>query len=446
MMRGSGGCLLGILLALAGAPLPAQSRPCRLEILNVDRALVTAQVTPTTSNYFAGGNVRMKCRGQEVRIWTDSVASYTDQVVQFIGNFRYEDETTKVTSGFGTYYQADERWEATGNVVYLNLKDGSKLEGPNATYRRKMTGIRELQEVQADQRPTLTLASGEAVVKPAEPYIVVGDRVRMRGEDQMWGGGNVTIDRSDLRGRGDSLQLDTGKGNSGALIGHASIRRAVGDSFALAGKRIDLGLARKELNRVTGRDSATLRSKDLTLSAANIAILLEDRKVVQTHAWGTAPAPRAIANEYEVRGDSLAIDTPAETLKELRAFRNGWVGLRPDSAQGDRDWLAGDSIVATFVPRPVPGAAPRASLQQLDARRQAKSLYRLSGSGATGGKPSINYARADKIVLTMQNADSVKVERVEMSGNVDGGQLQPQAVRKDSTVRADTTRIRPGVR
>jgi hypothetical protein len=29
---------------------------------------------------------------------------------------------------------------------------------------------------------------------------------------------------------------------------------------------------------------------------------------------------------------------------------------------------------------------------------------------------------------------------------VDGGQFQPQAAPKDTTVRADTTRIRPGVR
>jgi hypothetical protein len=438
--------LLGCWLALSPAPLAAQNRRCQLDLLNVDRALVTAQVTPATSNYFAGGNVRMKCRGQEVRVWADSVASYTDQVVQFIGSFRFEDEVTKVTSDFGTYYKADERWEATGNVVYLNRKDGSKLVGPNATYRRKIGGTRDLQEVYADQRPTLTVAIAGPAVQSPEPYLVVADRVRMRGEDLMWGGGSVTIDRSDLRGRGDSLELDTGKGSTGALIGHASIRRAAQDSFALAGKRIDLGLTRKELNLVTGRDSATLQSKDLNLSAAAIQIVLESGKVVQTFAWGKSPRPRAVADDYEVRGDSLAVDTPAEMLRELRAFQSAWVGFRPDSLQGERDYIEGDSVTASFESVAVAGSGPKAALRTLEARHLAKSFYRLAGAGNPAGAPSISYARADKILLTMQGGDSLKVQRVDMSGSVDGVQLQPEAARRDTTVRADSTRIKPRLR
>ncbi len=438
------GFLIGCVLGLAAVPLAAQNRRCRLDLLNVDRALVTAQVTPATSNYFTGGNIRMKCRGQEVRIWTDSVASYTDQVIQFIGNFRYEDETAKVTSDFGTYFREDERWEASGNVIYLNLRDASKLVGPNATYRRRVRGTNEVQEVFADQRPTLTLAAADSTRRTEEPYIVVADRVRMRGEDLMWAGGSVTIDRSDLRGRADSLQFDTGKGSTGALIGHASVRRAAQDSFALGGKRIDLGLTKRELNRITGRDSATLRSTDLTLSAATIAIVLENRKVVQTHAWGEAQSPRALADGYEVKGDSLAIDTPGEALRELRAFRSAWVGFRPDSAQGERDWLAGDSITASFASLILVGGGTRAMLQRIEARSHAKSFYRLPGTTNTGKQPSLSYNRADKIILIMQAGDSLKVQRVEMSGNVDGVQLQPQtAAKRDSTAKADSARIRP---
>jgi len=79
----------------------------------------------------------------------------------------------------------------------------------------------------------------------------------------------------------------------------------------------------------------------------------------------------------------------------------------------------------------------------LEARHQAKSLYRIAGAGNPGGRPSISYSRADKIILYMQNTDSVKVNRVEMSGNVDGVQLQPQAARGDSAARADSARIKP---
>lgn len=432
---------LAALGLLAAAPLAAQNRRCQLVVENVDRRGVSAQVTETSRNYFAGGNVRLRCRGQDVRIWTDSLASYTDQVVQFIGHFRYEDDQARVTSDFGTYYRDDEKWEATGNVVYTSRRDQSKLEGPLVIYRRKIQGVRDEESVYAEQRPTLTLAATDSSGKPAEPYLVKANRMTMRGEDKVWAGGNVTIDRSDLRGRGDSLELDTGAGSAGAIIGHAALERATTDTFSLTGRRIDLGLRKKELTAVTGRDSALLKSRDMTLSGDAVGLRLEARKVVQTTAWGKLQRPRAVTEDYEVRGDSLAIDTPAEVLRELRAWRGGYVGLKPDSAGGQRDYLEGDSITAVFGTRKEAGARDKSVLQRLEARSHARSFYRLAAR-VPGSPPSITYSRADRIVLTMQPGDTLKVERVEMSGNVDGVQLQPQAARPDSA-RRDTTRIRP---
>jgi hypothetical protein len=436
---------LPLLVFAMAHPVMAQGRRCQIQIDHVDREGVSANMFgTTTTNYFAGGNVRLSCRGQNVRIWADSVASYQGTIVQFIGNFRYEDESAKVSSDFGTYYKDTERWEARGNVHYRDTRDGSELRGPSADYYRRSRGIRELEELYADQRPTLTLAARDSANRPSDPYVIVADRIRMRGEDLMWAGGTVTIDRSDLKGRSDSLQLDTGKGSAGALLGHASIRRAVSDSFAMAGRRIDLALTQKELTGVTGRDSATtLTSRDLDLIAATISLKLENRKVTQTLAWGKAPRPRALADEYEVRGDSLAIDTPGEQLKELRSFGGAWVGFKPDSVQGQRDYLSGDAIVASFSE--ITGAAgKKAVLRRLEANRSATSFYRITKAGAPGGKPSINYARADKIILTMQGTDSLKVERVEMTGNVDGMQFEPQLVRADSLrPKRDSVRPRP---
>jgi hypothetical protein len=428
-------------LCLAG-PLAAQNKRCVLQVDNVARQGVRNKIpSNSTENYFGGGDVRLSCRGQPVRIWADSVASYAGQVVQFVGNFRYQDETAKVTSDFGTYYKDTERWDATGNVVYLNTQDGSKLEGPMATYRRRIKGVNELEEVFAERRPRLTLAAKDSAKRAEEPYIVVADRIRTRGRDLMWGGGTVTIDRSDLRGRGDSLQLDNGKGSTGALIGHASIRRAAADSFALESKRIDLGLKNRELTGVVGRDSAKLTSKDLDLFAEFIALKMEARQVVQTLAWGKVPRPQALADDYEVRGDSLAVDTPQEQLKELRAFRKAWVGFKPDSGKGERDYLTGDSIIGSFVQRGT-ATGPKSALQKLEARHNATTFYRMGGAGNPRGLPSITYARAMKILLTMQVGDSIKVDRVEMVGQIDGLQAQPQAAKADS-VKRDTTGIRP---
>ena len=437
--------LASLLLLAMAHPVMAQSRRCQIQIDHVDREGVSANMFgTTTTNYFAGGNVRLSCRGQNVRIWADSIASYQGTVVQFIGNFRYEDETAKVTSDFGTYYKDAERWEARGNVHYRDTRDGSELRGPSADYYRQSRGIREQEELYADQRPTLTLAARDSANRVTDPYVIVADRIRMRGEDLMWAGGTVTLDRSDLRGRSDSLQLDTGKGSAGALIGHASIRRAAEDSFAIAGRRIDLALTKKELTGITGGDSATtLTSRDLDLTAAMISLRLEKRKVVQTLAWGSTPRPRALADDYEVRGDSIAIDTPDEQLRELRSFRGAWVGLRPDSAQGERDWLSGDTVTATFAEF-VGASGKKSALKRLEARESAKSFYRVTKAGAPGERPSLNYARADKIVLTMQGTDSLKVEKVEMTGNVDGMQLAPELVRADSLrPKRDSVRPRP---
>jgi hypothetical protein len=425
------GCLTAPLPLGPSAPLLAQNRRCQLQLDNVDRKGLQVNVTPTVSNYFAGGNVRLSCRGQDVHIWTDSIASYQGAVVQFIGNFRYEDADAKVTSEFGTYYRDDERWEARSNVVYLDRRDGSELKGPFVNYYRKIRGTRELEEAYAEQRPTLTIASRDSAGRRGEPYQVVGDRLRTRGQDLMWAGGSVTIDRSDLRGRGDSLELDNGKAGAGFLLGHASIERAAEDSFALAGKRIDLELVKKELRAVTGRDSATLRSRDLDLSAAAIRLRLEESKVVQTLAWGKTPRPHALADEYQVRGDSLAVDTPEESIKELRAFGSAWVGFRPDSAQGERDWLSGNQVIAQFEQQ-LSGGKRKAVLRRLEAKESAKSFYRIAGD-KPGARPSINYSRADRILLTMQPGDSLKVQKVDMTGHVDGIQLEPALVKADTT-------------
>jgi len=430
------GAAIGCLTAASAA---AQGRACQLQVDNVDREGMQNRVGGAT-NYFAGGNVRMRCRGQEVRIWTDSVASYNGEVVQFVGHFHYEDETADVTSDFGTYYKVNERWEAQGHVVYVARRDSSRLEGPNARYYRRIKVLRELEELEADGRPRLTLAARDSSGGREDPYVIVADRIRLKGQDQMWGGGNVTIDRSDLRGRGDSLSLDTGKGSAGFLLGHAAIHRIATDSFALTARRIDLGLVKKELTEVTGRDSAALTSKDLDLGGGTIDLRLKNRKVVQTLAWGKTEKPRALADDYEVRGDSLAFDTPDEALKELRSFRNAWVGFKPDSSKGERDWLSGDTVIATFEPKTSNGAK-KSALRRLEANHAAHAFYRLAAS-KPGGRPSINYPRADRIVLFMLAGDTLKLEHIEMTGHVDGVQATPQAAKPDSA-KQDSAVVKP---
>jgi hypothetical protein len=430
--------LLSLLPACLAATLHAQSdRRCLLALEHADHSTHT-RVTDEIRNDYFGGNVRYRCRGQNVRMWTDSVASYGGEVVYFVGNFRFEDEQSRVTSDFGTYYKDNERWEARGNVVYTDKLDGSTLRGPMVDYYRGIRGTaRTEREIFAGQRPALTVSVRDTLGRPEAPYHVVADRIRMRGDDEMWAGGRVTIDRTDLAGRSDSLALDTGDRGSGFLIGQASIFRPAADSFRLSGRQIDLALERKQLTYITGRDSAMLTGRDLDLDASTIGLDLEGQKVVQTLAWGTGPGrPIARADEYQIRADSLAIDTPDEQLRELRAFRQAWVGFKPDTLGGDRDYVAGDSITAVFAGDSAEGGKP--ALRSLDSRGSARSFYRLAPAPGAGGAAPMSYNRANRILLTMTGTDSLKVEKVQMYGTVDGIQLNPTPVRAD-TARRDTT-------
>ena len=62
-----------------------------------------------------------------------------------------------------------------------------------------------------------------------EAYIIVADRVRFKGDDRIFAGGKVTVDRTDFASRSDSLRLDTGAGSDGTLIGGKPMLRGIGD-------------------------------------------------------------------------------------------------------------------------------------------------------------------------------------------------------------------------
>src|SRR5215210_2546795 len=239
---------LAVLLLISWwRPAYGQTDKCVFQIDNVERQGSVVE-TPQGTNYFAGGNVRLSCRGSQITMQSDSVAAYGGNLVRFIGNVKYRDSTLTMDADYGTYYKAGEKWEARGRVNTKNLKTGSTLTGPALDYFRMVKGVRDTLEMYATGRPRIQYASADSSSRAAEPYVIVADRVRFRGSDRLWAGGKVTIDRSDFAARGDSLRLDTGKGSDGTLIGGNPIMRGLGrDSFSIAGKKVDLKLDRREV-------------------------------------------------------------------------------------------------------------------------------------------------------------------------------------------------------
>jgi hypothetical protein len=430
-----------LLLAGAVAELAAQdTRKCRFRLQSVgDSGRQAPSVTTDSTqgtNYFAGGGVHITCDGTSISMQSDSVAAYGGKVVQFIGNVRYRDSTVTMDAENGTYYKDGERWEARGKVHTVNLSTGSTLDGPTLDYLRAVKGVRDTVEIYAIGRPTIHYIPKDSVGGKAEPYVIVGDRIREKGDDQVWAGGKVTIDRSDLAARGDSLWLRTGKDGKGSMIGGEPTLRGFGkDTFDLKGLRINFTLDEKDLTGIVALDSAHAVTGDVNLTGDTVSIALKDKKAEETRAWGRTRRPVGIAGDYELRGDSLAIDTPKGALREVRAFFNAWAGTKPDSGSGERDWVAGDTVIVSFVETDSSGKK-KTQVRQLEALDSARSFYRAiskpdstkktktaDSTDATKGKASLNYARADRIVIRM--APDGAMDRVDMYGHVDGIQLEP---------------------
>ena len=443
-------CGLGLPGLLAAQVAPSGPKPaapvspsqrCIFQIDNVDRQGAVNE-TPTGTNYFAGGNVRLSCRGTQISMQSDSVAAYGGSVVQFIGKVKYRDSTLSMEADRGTYYKSGERWEARGNVDTRNFKTGSTLTGPSLDYYRAVKGVRDTLEMYAVGRPKISYVETEAdSVHRPEPYLIVADRVRFKGNDKIWAGGKVTIDRSDFAARSDSMRLDTGPGSDGTLIGGEPILRGLGtDSFRLEGKRIDLALQERELRRVVAKGEGHARNRDWDLTADTIAIDLDQRKLERTLAWGTGTRPYAVSTSYAMRADSLALDSPGQLLREVRGYGRAWLGGTTDSLANDRDWMRGDTVIARFASADSAGKK-RAVLSRIEARSAAQS-YHLDHNPKAPRRPSINYARGDAITVTMKPAAAGGVDRVDIRGKVDGIQLEAAS---DSGSTADTTRAR-GVR
>ena len=425
-------------VAVAAGPLAAQSSErCTLQIDNVDRQGMAIETTGGV-NYFAGGNVRLSCRGTKITMFSDSVASYAGNTVFFNGHVRYRDTTLAMDTDLGTYYRSAERWEARRNVKTRNLKTGSTLVGPSLDYYRAVQGVRDTTEMYAIGRPRIEYfakdsaradsTAVDSAGKPGEPYVIVADRVRIKGDDRIWGGGKVTVDRSDFAARGDSLRLDTGPANDGTLLGTRPELHGLGaDSFNLTGRRLDFRLKNRDLERVVAKGDGKAVNKDWTLVADTIVHDLVERKLAHTEAWGDSIRPHATSPKYEIRADSIALDSPDQQLREARAYGKAWLGGQVDSTTKERDWLTGDTVVASFEPRDSAGSA-KSVLTRLVARGSARSYHLDSNEKKKPGeRPTINYARGNEIVITMKPDGSETVELVEVRGKADGVQLEPAA-------------------
>src|SRR5438270_8392946 len=150
----------------------------------------------------------------------------------------------------------------------------------------------------------------------------------------MWGGGAVTIDRSDFAARGASMQLDQGTG-FGVLLGKPRVEGKGTEAYALTGTRIELGLQGRDLRLVKALGNGVATSADWRLTADTIHLHLDRKKLQQAFAWGPKDSvrARALSTLNAIKADSLALDLPDEVLTEARAFGHAYSTSKKESPQ-----------------------------------------------------------------------------------------------------------------
>ena len=429
----------------------AAGRPCKVIIDSVGRQAQQVEVRPGETNVFAGGGVLAHCEGSGSTLASDSVAWFAG-----VGRFdmlgqrnpvHIRDTVIILDATTAAYFLRQERLEAHKNVVAVNRKTGSVLRGPNLTYYRAVKGVRDTLEMYASGRPTIEYRA-TADTGGGEPYVIVADRVRFKGNDRMWGGGQVTIDRSDFAARGDSMQLDQAAGVA-VLVGKPRVEGKSARPYTLTGTRIELGLQGRDIRQVKALGDGVATGADWRLTADTIHLHVDRKKLQRAFAWGPRDSvrARAVSTLNTIQADSLALDLPDEVLTEARAFGHAYStskkepskkeSVKKDSAATpEMNWIAGDSLTARWTQVPDSAGTPKSKLYRLIARGSARSFTHLASEHDSMG-PSLNYSRG-KVIDVVLKGD--KVDRVTVTGQANGVQLEPKPPAPDTTKKTDRTK------
>jgi len=388
---------------------------------------------------FGWGGVWAHCREQPTTMYSDSVAWYPERDLLFlVGHVRFRDSVSVLNAERVTYYLRQERLYAEGQVYTQNLRTRSDLNGPNLEYLRAAPQIRDTLETYATSRPTMHFypsrrAGAPPSTAPAdtEPFVVVADRTHMRGNDQMWAGGRVTVDRSDLAARGDSAQLDLGK-NRGALIGSPQIDGTGKDAYHLVGRYISFRLSDEhEIRGVLASGDAVARGPDWRLDADTLDMSLDSGKVQQAKAWGRNRRPTAVSGIHTIVADSLDIHMPGQIVRLVWGYGKARTASRDSlDAPSDEDWMTGDTMRADFAVKQDSAERRKSELQYLTAFGSARALYHVENDQNPHGPKGVNYARAKRIDIAM---DSSRVRTVNFVGLAQGVYLEPLPPRADTT-------------
>jgi hypothetical protein len=386
---------------------------------------------------FLSGGVYFRCKGEPTTMVSDSAAWYQDlNRVDFVGRVHFKDTSVTLDADRASYYLKDERLEAYQHVALVNRSSGSRLNGTNLIYRRVAKGVRDTSELFARERPTVRYRS-EKDSAGAEPYVILGDMIRMKGDAAAWGSGTVTIDRSDFHALGDSTSLDLNAG-VGQLVGHAHVG-GKDSSYALAGRLINYRLKDRKLTFARADGLAQATSSDWRLDADTIQFTFAADKIQSGTAWGDSIRPRALSLDQTITADSLVIEAPGQQLQEVRGIRSARATSKSDSlGLTPPNWMVGDTVVARFDSTDT----GKRYLAHLEAQGHAAAFYHIFGDDKTKD-PAISYNRGTRIAAALGPEGMRDVSVV--GGDPNGVYLEPLPKKLDTLAvkKADSLAVKP---
>ncbi len=463
-------CLLGSQPAAAQRPV---ERRCLMVLESSDREGVSDQIYGTgQSNYFVGGNVRMRCQQQNVRWRADSMAAFGGEFYQLITDASYEDDDIRVDADTLNYARTSETIQARGNVVVTNRINGSTLTGPSVDYLRAVRAVgRDSAEMIATGRPTVVYHRSPDDTSKDPDYTVTGNRLRAVGSSQTFADGDVEVIRDRLLGRGDSLRYFTSLHTDITMLFGAPARLIRGgeDSLDVTGSQIQLGLDGEALRSVRAQGDGRISSAGRTASGDDVMMEFEDDLLVRTLAWGRQILSMVVADGREVSGDSVVVVSPGERLRSVEAF--GRATMREPPPVGDslnapvdsmnveqqrkddpeareteedddgpiRNTITGQHIITNFIDHDSAGVLVN-QVVDIRATGNATSLFSREVMRNGEASPTINYTRADTILVLMKTGDTVGVAEVRAfrgAQPVDGVQLERASMRRPAPKREE---------
>lgn len=435
--------------AQAPVPTPIQprtqprSRDCDLEFKGVTVGGVgtthfqSSTTSTGQSNVIAGGGVDGRCANSDQRVTSDSAEHYGDQrLVYLIGRVHYTEARVQLDADRITYHMADERLVAEGNVVGRTTS-GTRFKGPRATYLRAKAGLRTGSRLDAGGRPDTWISGTDASnsAKASDSVHVIADSITSDNDSLVYARGMVIIDRPDLMSTADSAMMDQGR----EFVALRKSPKVVGrgeHKFTLEGAQIDITSRNRQAERVRSSGNAKATSDAMQLEADSIDLRMADQKLSRAVAWGPKGA-HAAQSGRDITADSIDVVMPGQVLQSMHAIRRARVESIPDSTKvksRQRDWFAGDTVVAEFDPPAASDTTGQAALKRLVSRGNAKSWQQGSRAGVTlpDSTPAINYMQGR--MITVDFAPDRSLDRLKVFDQVTGVLVQPAS---------DTTKAKP---